>query len=755
MSESPRSGLRVAVARLLPTAVVWATPLTLATAAAPPTNAAPAVNIAAPVERCESLLKHGHNPEARSCYQSLIRESSPYLRAEGYRGLAQYSEANEEFRAAVAQAPATPLYKVRWGRMLHERFNDQDAMDLFKEALAKDPNNARAYMGLALVSAGGFSDGAVESARKALQLDPQLTEAHELLASLALEDSQPGQAATEADAALKTAPDALDAMAVHASIELLADRSPDAWLSKITAINPTYGKGYALVAHHLILNGRYIDGVAYYRKAITADPQLWSARSELGINLMRLGQDTEARQQLQKCYENGYRNGATVNSLRLLDSYKNFVVLKDDTTILKLHKKESDLLYPYFLAELKRAISVYEQKYQMKLSGPVQVEVYPDHDDFAVRTLGMPGLGALGVTFGNVVAMDSPSGRKPGDFHWASTLRHELSHVFILAATNHRVARWFTEGLAVHEETQASPEWGDPMTPDIVVALRDRKLLPVADLDRGFVRPKYPSQVLVSYFQAGQICDYIQTRWGAAKLLDMVRAYAHVVSTREVIQKNLDMTPEEFDKQFQAWLYGRVQSTLNSFDAWHQSLANLAKLEHDKRYDDVIKEGDAVIRLYPAYVYDANPYELLAEAQLAKGRKQAAATVLEAYVKEGGRRPAALESLAQLQESSGNSQAAAATLERINYIDPAYDEGLHRRLGALYLAQKNYTGAIREYGAVVAFHPLDVAAAQYDLAQAYFEAGQRDKAEDAVLAALEVAPNYRPAQKLLLQLKSP
>ena len=71
----------------------------------------------------------------------------------------------------------------------------------------------------------------------------------------------------------------------------------------------------------------------------------------------------------------------------------------------------------------------------MKLSGPVQVEVYPDHEDFAVRTLGMPGLGALGVTFGNVVAMDSPSGRKPGDFHWASTLRHEMSHVFVLAAT--------------------------------------------------------------------------------------------------------------------------------------------------------------------------------------------------------------------------------------------------------------------------------------------------------------------------------
>ena len=136
---------------------------------------------------------------------------------------------------------------------------------------------------------------------------------------------------------------------------------------------------------------------------------------------------------------------------------------------MKLHKKEADLLRPYFEEVLKRAIATYDKKYKMKLPGPVQVEVYPDHEDFAVRTLGMPGLGALGVTFGEVVAMDSPSGRKPGDFHWASTLWHEMSHVYILTATNHRVPRWFTEGLAVHEETEANPEWGDRITPDILV----------------------------------------------------------------------------------------------------------------------------------------------------------------------------------------------------------------------------------------------------------------------------------------------
>ncbi len=89
---------------------------------------------------------------------------------------------------------------------------------------------------------------------------------------------------------------------------------------------------------------RYEDGVKYYRKAIEADPKLWAAHSQLGINLMRLGQEEEPLKQLEMTYNNGQRDAATVNSLRLLDSYKNFVIFQDDTTILKLRKNEAELL---------------------------------------------------------------------------------------------------------------------------------------------------------------------------------------------------------------------------------------------------------------------------------------------------------------------------------------------------------------------------------------------------------------------------
>jgi tetratricopeptide (TPR) repeat protein len=702
---------------------------------------------------CHALRKHGRRVDAKTCYEALTRARDPYLRAEGSWGLEMYQEANNEFRAATAQSDSNSNYRVRWGRLMHERFNNAEAAKLFQEAMERDKNNAQAYLGLALVSADGFDSKAVEWTAKALKLDPKLVEAHELMANLLLEDLNPEQAVEQADEALKLSPEALDAMAIHAAVEVLADRPPDAWLEKIRKVNPVYGEGYAHVAYHLVLNRRYEDGIAYYRQALGLDPRLWSARSELGINLMRLGQEDEPRQQLEMCYHNGYRNEATVNSLRLLDSYKNFVTFKDETTILKLHKKEAELLRPYFEEELKRSIATYEKKYKMKLPRAVQLEVYPDHEDFAVRTMGMPGLGALGVTFVNVVAMDSPSGRKPGSFHWASTLWHEMSHVFILTATNHRVPRWFTEGLAVHEEAEASPEWGGRVTPDVLVALRDKKLLPVAELDRGFIRPEYPAQVIVSYFQAGRICDYIKSRWGDDKLLDMVHSFAELKTTPEVIQQDLGMAPGEFDTQFQEWLNKDVGKSAANFAEWTKRLKSLAELAKTGQYDEVLKQGEEVRAMYPDYVDAANAFEFLAEANLAKGNKKAAATVLTEYEKMGGRSPEALKKLASLEEELGEPKEAAATLDRINYIYPVNDEELHRHLGDLWFRESNYAGAIREYAAVVASHPLDTASAQFNLARAYFAAGKRDKAEEHLLVALEAAPNYRPAQQLLLQLE--
>jgi cellulose synthase operon protein C len=705
----------------------------------------------AAVAQCEALRHHG-DPGTRTCYQRLSHSTDPALQAEGLWGLADYNGANEVFKALIKARPKDANLRVRWGRMYLEHWQPADAAECFGEALEIDEKNAQAVLGLALVAADGFEGKASELAKRALTLDPKLVEAQELLARVALEDNDPVKAEAEAKKALEISPEALNAMAILATVDWLNDKENSPWMDKALKINPMYGEGYETAGHFFVINRRYDEGIKAYRKAIAIKPDLWSARSELGVNLMRFGEEAEARANLEECFNAGYKSAGTVNSLRLLDKYKNYDTFKTPTTVLRLDKKESALLRPYFQSELDLAMATYEKKYKFKLSAPVQVEVYPNHDDFAVRTMALPGLGALGVTFGNFVAMDSPSGRKPGEFHWASTMWHELSHVYVLSMTNSRVPRWFTEGLAVFEETgNGHPDWGDRLDPEAINAIKDHKLLPVAELDRGFIHPTYPSQVIVSYFQGGKICNFINEKWGYDKLLAMIHDYAALEPTPEVIEKEFKMKPEEFDKQFLAWLDKDTHATVAGFDEWKKSIRTLSESEKAKNWDDVIKQGTAIRDLYADYVEAANVYEFLAEAYLAKDDKPKAIAELERYSSVGGRNPATLKRLATLEVENGRKPQAVQTLERLNLIY-LKDEQAHRQLGDLYMDLGNPTNAIREYQAVLAGSPIDVAGAHYQLAKAFQAVKRVDDAREEVISALEAAPGFKPAQKLLLEL---
>jgi tetratricopeptide (TPR) repeat protein len=658
----------------------------------------------------------------------------------------RFKEANEVFKALEKKEPKNPDYKVRWGRMMMDHAQPTDAEALFGEALEIKKDHAGALVGMAILFAENFDSRAADLAKKALESDPKLVEAQALLARIALEDNNNSRATEEAKKALAMDANSDQGKAILATIDWLADKKETAW-------DPHTAKGYETVGHFFVLNRRYEEGIQYYRKAIELDPQLYSARSQLGVNLMRLGQNDEAYNQLKTCFDNDYQDLATRNSLKLMDSYKNFVTFTTPTTILKLHKKEAELLRPYFQSEMERAMATYEKKYKLKLQKPVQVEVYPDHEDFAVRTLGMPGLGALGVTFGYAVAMDSPSGRKPGTFHWASTLWHEMSHVYTLTATGHRVPRWFTEGLAVHEETAISPDWGDRLSPDVISAIKNKKLLAISELDRGFVHPTAPGQVIVSYFQAGRICDYINEKWGWDTLLAMLHDFGAGEATPAVVRKELKVEPDEFDTGFLAYVEASTKNSVDHFDEWKKSLKSMVDKSNAKDWDGVIKDGTAIRDLYPDYVEEHSVYEALATAYLAKGNKPAAIAELQRYEKIGGRDPESLKLLSKTLEEAGRTAEAADALNRLNFIYPM-DAAAHASLGGLWLVQNNVKGAIREYSAVLAKNPQDPAQAHYDLARAYHADKQDEQAKEELLAALEAAPGFRPAQKLLLELST-
>jgi Flp pilus assembly protein TadD len=111
-----------------------------------------------------------------------------------------------------------------------------------------------------------------------------------------------------------------------------------------------------------------------------------------------------------------------------------------------------------------------------------------------------------------------------------------------------------------------------------------------------------------------------------------------------------------------------------------------------------------------------------------------------------------LKLLAAMQTEAGKKKEAAATLERLTLIYLKDDE-LHKRLGDLSLELGNSKVAIREFQALIASGTTDTAGANYELARAFKAAGRPDDAREAVLNALEAAPGFKPAQRLLLELK--
>jgi tetratricopeptide (TPR) repeat protein len=141
---------------------------------------------------------------------------------------------------------------------------------------------------------------------------------------------------------------------------------------------------------------------------------------------------------------------------------------------------------------------------------------------------------------------------------------------------------------------------------------------------------------------------------------------------------------------------------------------------------------------------------LLADIAVSRGDKAAAVRELEAYRDVGGKNPGTLKKLAHLEQETSNPKQAQATLAKLNNVYPL-DADLHRQLAGLLLAAGDANGAVREGKAALALDG-DAVESHYELAKAFHAAHRPKEAKDEVVLALEAAPDFKPAQQLLLEL---
>jgi cellulose synthase operon protein C len=574
---------------------------------------------AAELRECDSHQYRGRIAEAKDCYTAVLNAPlSVAIRAEAAWQLGDLQRANRMFRDAARTNQRGVQSRVRWGRLFLQTHQYADALNLFREALELSPNDEYAKLGMAWVQAERFDGDARTLVAELLQQNSELFEAHLLDARMALEEGRLDDADRSLDRAAKNAETQklppLEMYAGRAVLDLARGRDSDAmhrdpWVTRALAYNPRYGAIYQDLARFEVMRRRYREATPLLRKAIELQPDLAAAHAELGINLLRQGAIDEARQHLETAYQGDPYSPTTVNTLRLLDRIDEVETSSDIVTLpatsgapataevqLRLNRKEAAALRPYALEIVRDSVTTFSQRYAFQPREPISVELYPDHDDFAVRVAALPGIGLLGVTFGSLVVMDSPSGRASGDFHWGTTLWHEMAHVFTLSMTGNRVPRWLSEGVSVFEEWRTGPTPGVVVTPDIIAALREDRFLPVADLDAGFIRPEYPNQVQVSYTQAGLICLFIEQRWGFEQLPTLLRQFNKETSTRAAIEATLRMPADEFDQQFIAFVRQRYAAPLARFEEWKQSSLRARKAADNEQWRDVMKTLPVTVR---------------------------------------------------------------------------------------------------------------------------------------------------------------
>jgi tetratricopeptide (TPR) repeat protein len=742
----------------------------------------PAEKLPSDLRRAEILELTGQEDRARPIFEALVAhykdkqpDTAPELTAVGRAlvHLERFQDANEVYREAIA-ADATYLdAQLSAGELFTDKYNYGDAAQFFADALAVNPNSARALVGVARIKRSEGGDETFAALSRALTINPNLVGALTFKAGLELEERDYVQATAEIEKAFRINPRSLDAHAVKASMLYLQDRDFEPEVAAALTVNPRYGLIFNVLSHYATMARRTSQAAAFAKLAIELSPRLWSAHLDLGMALLRLGQMTEGRAEVEKSFQGDPYNVWAKNTLDLLDAMKDYRETKHEAFLIKADAKESDVVTPYAAELLDEAATKLTAKYHFTPQGPITVELFPNHEDFAVRTLGLPGLGALGVCFGQVIAADSPSARPTGEFNWGSTLWHEYTHVITLQMTDYRIPRWFSEGLSVYEERKARPGWGDDWNPMFLRAFVSGRWHKIADLDGGFQHPRTPEDLGIAYFQASQVCEFIVDRFGFDSILRMLTLYREKAQTADILTRVLRLSESDFDRAFKEYVEGKTRPMQAALKTESNLAASLTKEEvvkmlavtdtfalhlragHLFRADDDIENAVVhfrrAIELFPYYTGEGNAYDALAEIFEKKGDRKQAAEIMAAHVKYDENSLPTLKSLANLRAKLGDRAGAIEALRLSFYVSP-FEYATHAQAGELSLEEKQYARALSEFQVVLALDPPNVAEANYNVASAYHLLGRQPEAKHAVLRALEAAPSYEKAQELLLKI---
>jgi len=524
---------------------------------------------------------------------------------------------------------------------------------------------------------------------------------------------------------------------------------------------------------------RFVEGRSFQEKALAIDQGYLPAKLALAFDFLRLGDEEGAWKLAEEVHAEDAYNVHAFNLVTLKDHLSQFETLRSGNFILRMVPREAGIYGDRVLELLTEAEGVLCKKYGLELEGSVLVEFFPQQQDFAVRTLGVPGgAGILGACFGSVITMNSPGGVGAGVTNWEATLWHEFCHVVTITVTESRIPRWLSEGISVYEERQRSLRWGLHMTPAFrAMVLGAEGVLPLADLESGFTRAPDGEHLLFAYYQSSLAVEYFVETFGlpaVREILDDLRRGVEINVSMAQRLKPLAELEKEFAAYVQAvaggyapdadWIEPPPGSPVHLKPELTKAFLkkrpnNLWALK--KRCGQLLENGDLeaavklaerLVDLLPGDLGEDGGLALLAQAYRAKGDVDGERVALQKLAAVSGDADFAFRRLTEIGLSVRDWELAAENARRQTAVNPMRSAP-YRCLGHAHEVAGSYAGALRDFRKVLDLGVPDRPAIHFRIASAHEALGDPVQARRHVLMALEEAPRAREGHRMLLRLK--
>ena len=703
--------------------------------------------------------------------------------------MGNFHDANSLFNEATRANPNNLEAHSLWGDLFLEKYNASDAERSYQEAIDINGRYVPALVGMANVV------GDERALQRALAINPNSIPAMETYGQLLMVNGREEEAQDYFDRVLALNPESLKTLSVLASQAALEERSVDyqGYLAQVESFSPNNPIFLGNVADSFGNNYLFDEAVEFARAAIAADPQYWQGYTVLGSNLIRLGEEEEGKTNLEIGYENDPFNVMTSNMLKVFDTLETYATLESEHFKVHMSENDADVLWPYLEPLLEESWVTLTAKYGFEPEGPILIEVFEKSEDFAVRSVGLPDIGPLvGICFGKVITLISPDTLSA---NWQEIVWHEFMHVITLQMTGNRMPRWLSEGISVYEEREGRPYWGRSQGLDLVRASEQDKLLHVADLNSGFSGAQNSADLGFAYFQAYLVVDFIADEYGFEKLVELVDQYAFIKEEEERFDEVFGQNLGQFDAAFRGWIDRRVAEInvyVHSEDlpdegdghghgVRENSSAILAELynnvslkqhmrarieENDRDFQAYLQLGIVLFKeesffeakqylnqayeLLPSYTGYPSPPLVLSQIYEQEGNREAQLQQLELLLQNLQHDYASAIILAEAALEESNFERAEYYIDRAIQVDP-YRADVHQLKASYAETIGDSQLAVTEYEVLLKLEINDPAEAQTNLAQAYLNNGQTLQAKENILRALETAPSYQRAQRILLQ----